>query len=279
MKRTKLIGKFIICVLLVTVCLFMPSERVLAFGNEDTTASVMRLEKTIGDIKLTTAAGKDSQIIEKMRLNSGDDVKSSSKSYAYISLDDSKVVKMDAKSEAVVKKKNKNLEVVLEAGNLFFNVDRALLSDESFEIKTATMTMGIRGTCAQVIKKSEGVSSVYLLDGTVTCTLTDSRNGKSQSATLHPGDCADFYVGDGYPDGGLIIIRRAKIEDIRGFALQYILNHPGVAEKIYEQSGLDFRNINQKQVNDRLTRDEEDMPVSSNDGRFSPTADWYLGDH
>jgi hypothetical protein len=239
----------------------------------------MRLEKTVGDVRLTTSSGKESQIIQKMRLNNGDDIKSASKSYAYISLDDSKAVKLDAQSEAVVKKNNKKLEVVLESGNLLFNVDRTLGSDESFEIKSATMTMGIRGTCAQIQKKSESVTTVCLLDGTLECTLTDNRTGKCQSIRLNPGDYADFCAGDGYPDGGQILTRKITISDLRGFSLQYILEHPDVAQKIYEQTGIDLRGISQQQVNDRLTLDEGGLPDTVNVGKTSPTASYYSGDN
>ncbi len=279
MRRSKSLCRSIIYSISIIICFLGLSKVVYAAGASDTSASVMRLERTDGDVKLTNSSGKESQIIQKMRLNNGDDIKSASKSYAYLSLDDTKAVKLDANSEAVVKKNKKKLEVDLASGNLIFNVDKALSSDESFEIKTANMTMGIRGTCAQIQKKSESLTTVCLLEGTLTCTLTDNRTGKTQTAVLRPGDIADFCAGDGYPDGGQILIRRVTINDLRGFSLQYIKEHPDVAQKIFEQTGIDLRNLPQKQVSERLMLDEAGLPAVVNTGRTSPTANYYLGDH
>jgi ferric-dicitrate binding protein FerR (iron transport regulator) len=254
-------------------------DAALAAVNSDNSASVMRLEKTVGDVKVVDSAGKASQIIEKMRLGSGDDVASAAKSYAFISLDDSKVVKLDANSEAVVKKNNKNYELVLEAGNLLFNVDSPLKSDEGFEIKSATMTMGIRGTFAQVQRKSADTTDICLLEGSLSCTLTDPKSGKTQSIVLKPGDYAVFSTSSAYQEGGQIITRRATVDDLRGFTLQYIVDHQEVAQKIYEQSGIDLRSLTRQQADERLLRDESGQITEIYDGRTSPTADWYLGDH
>ena len=250
---------------------------ITSFAGNDTSASVMRLEKTTGDVKLTSSSGKASRIIDKMRLNSGDDVQSMNKSYAYISLDDSKVVKLDANSEAAVSKNGNKLKVELKSGNLLFDVEKALQDYESMEIQTTNMTMGIRGTCAQVEVKSANVTSISLLDGTLSCTVTDRSTGKSQSITLRAGDHADFCTGPGYMNNCQIITRRAVTEDVRGFALDYIYDRVHLSSKIYEQSGLDFRYMPRKQVDDRLALDEGGGTVPINTGRTSPDARSYYG--
>ena len=248
-----------------------------SIAANDTSASVMRLEKTTGDVTLTSSSGKASQIIEKMRLNSGDDIKSQSKSYAYISLDESKAVKLDANSEATVNKSGNKLKVELKSGNLIFDVEKALKSYESLEIQTANMTMGIRGTCAQVEVRSANVTSISLLDGSLSCTVTDRNTGRSQSITLSAGDHADFCTGPGYLNNCQIITRKAVTEDVRGFALDYIYDKVSLSQKIYDQSGLDFRYISRKQVDDRISLDEGGGRVTINTGRTSPEARYYYG--
>jgi hypothetical protein len=250
-----------------------------ASKGADTTASVMRLEKIIGDVQVTQSSGKEARVMEKMRLNSGDDVKSSSKSYAFFNLDDNKALKLDEKSEAVINKNNKKLEVELKTGNLLFDVDKALKSDESLEIKTATMTMGIRGTFAQVVKRSESSASITLLDGTLSCVVTDPATGKSRSVQLKAGEHADFYSGEEYSNGCEIITRKISMADLKGYTLSYIKDHPATAARIFKSCGIDLRNLSQRQVDDTLSRDQNGFDAPVNDGRTSPTAEWYSKDH
>ncbi len=243
------------------------------------TASVMRLEKTIGDVSVTASSGSQSQIIEKMRLNSGDNVKSASKSYAYFNLDEVKAVKLDAQSEAVIKNNKKKYEVVLESGNLLFDVEKELQGKESFEIKTSNLTMGIRGTCAQVKARSENVTVIDLLEGTLYCVLTDPVTGNSESITLVAGDHAIFATGAGFMNSCQILKRKILVSDLRGFALDYIYENPDLAQRIFEQSGIDLRYMTRKMVDDVLEKDENGEIVTVNEGRPSPTAQYYLTGH
>ena len=274
MRMKKTLKNMIIC-MAVPVCLMLTPVTSLAGSTADTSASVMRLEKTRGTVKVTQSSGKDAKVIEKMRLNSGDDIKSSSKSYAYISLDDSKAVKLDENSEATVRKSGKKLEVDLKSGNLLFDVDKALSGDESFEIKTATMTMGIRGTCAQVEKRADNAASVTLLDGSLNCTLTDPATGKSQSVQLKAGEHADFLTGEAYANGGQIIKRKATYKDLKGFSLQYILENKAAADRILKSSGIDLQGLTRKQVEEVISGEQSGAAPSDNGGRTSPTAEWY----
>ncbi len=278
MKIIKTVKNMILC-LAMPVCLMVTSVTSLAGSASDTSASVMRLEKTTGTVKVTQSSGKDARVIEKMRLSSGDDIKSSAKSYAYISLDDNKAVKLDENSEATVKKSGKKLEVDLKSGNLLFDVDKALSSNESFEIKTATMTMGIRGTCAQVERRADNAASITLLDGSLSCTLTDPVTGKSQSVQLKAGEHADFLTGEAYANGGQIIKRKATFKDLKGFSLQYMLENKDTADRILKSSGIDLGSLTQKQVNEILSGEQGTPAPSDNGGRTSPTAEWYTKKH
>ncbi len=257
-----------------------------AVDSTKATASVMRLEKTVGDVTVTHSSGKDAKIMAKMRLNSGDDIKSGSQSYAYISLDENKAVKLDERSDALIKKDNKKLELLLQSGNLLFDVNKALGSDESFEIKTATMTMGIRGTFAQVEKKSENLTTVSLLEGTLACTVTDPKTGNSQSVLLKAGEHADFHTGEGYPGNVQIIKRKVTLADLKSFSVQYILENRGTAGRILMSSGIDPTAAGPAQEDSGEQEHSSGggsdggsggggSDISGNDGRKSPTADWY----
>ena len=277
-RISKVKKKFLFIVNIFAINFILSPVNALA-SKTSGTASVMRLEKTIGDVSVTASSGSQSQIIEKMRLNSGDDVKSASKSYAYFNLDDAKAVKLDAQSEAVIKNNKNKYEVVLESGNLLFDVEKELKGNESFEIKTSNLTMGIRGTCAQVMVKDENTVIIDLLEGVLYCVLTDPVTGNSESITLVAGDHAIFSTGPGYMNNCQIIIRKIVFTDLRGFALDYIYEDQALAQKIYEQSGIDLRYMTRKLVDDILEQDENGKTIPVNEGRPSPTAQYYLNGH
>ena len=92
-------------------------------------AKSMRLEQTEGDVGVTNITKGDLTYTAGMRLGSGDDVDTDTASYAWISLDDSKAIKVDEVSEVEVRQKGKNLEALLVSGNLYFNVTVPLKSE------------------------------------------------------------------------------------------------------------------------------------------------------
>ena len=113
---------------------------------EDNTAATMRIKKTEGAVKVAESTGREVSILKNMKLKNGHEVGTEEESYAWISLDDVKLLKMDALSEAIIRKKGKKLEILLESGNLFFEVSEPLGDEEVLNIRTSTMTVGIRGT-------------------------------------------------------------------------------------------------------------------------------------
>ena len=136
------------------------------------TATTMRLAKTQGTVAVTNTTGKKVTQTSNMKLYNGYKIKTGAKSYAWISLDDTKAAKVDANSVVSVQKSGQKLTLYLSSGNIFFNVKDPLKSGETFSIKTSTMTTGIRGTsgCVRVI--SPRVTEIHLL----TPTLSSARN-------------------------------------------------------------------------------------------------------
>ena len=95
---------------------------------------------------------------------------SSSASFAWINLDDVKLAKLDEKSEIAIQKEDKHLELEVKSGSLFFNVTQPLEDDETMNIRTSSMLVGIRGTCGWVEVPDASHMNVYLLEGKVECT-------------------------------------------------------------------------------------------------------------
>ncbi len=135
-------------------------------ASGEAVATSMRLEKTEGDVTVRDAQGKAQQPREKLPLFSGYGIETAGASLSWFNLDDTKLLKMDENSDAAIEQEDKHLRLVVNAGRVYFNVTEPLADDETFEISTGTMVVGIRGTSGWVDAEE---NAVYILQGAVTC--------------------------------------------------------------------------------------------------------------
>ena len=129
-------------------------------------ASAMHLRRTEGTVSVSNGEGKSLPPLDNLGLYSGYGVGTGSASYAWIDLDDVKLTKLDQNSEISIQKEGKALNIELKSGSLFFNVTEPLEDDETMNIRTSTMLVGIRGTSGWV-EAQGSTSRVYLLEGKV----------------------------------------------------------------------------------------------------------------
>ena len=162
-------------------------------GRNTTTASTMRLTRTDGTVAVTDGGGKDVPLLDGLNLYSGYGVNTRAASYAWISLDDVKLTKMDQESEISIEKEGKALNIELKSGSLFFNVTQPLADDEAMNIRTSTMLVGIRGTSGWM-EANDGLSRVYLLEGKVEC------SAEGQTVQVSAGEFAEMTA-----DGELVV--------------------------------------------------------------------------
>lgn len=142
-------------------------------------ATTMRLRKAEGTVGVSDGEGKDVEPRDDLGLYSGYGVDTQTESYAWIDLDSVKLTKLDQDSEIAITKEGKKLEVEVKSGSLFFNVTEPLADDETMNIRTSTMMVGIRGTCGWVTQ-----DTAALLEGTVEVTAGE------QSVTISAGEMA-----------------------------------------------------------------------------------------
>lgn len=252
-------------------------------------ASTIQLMKTEGSVSVTNGSGRALSVFEDMRLYNGYHAKTAEKSYAWASLDSSKLIKLDAVSEAEVRKAGKKLEVLLNSGNLYFNVSEPLEKEESLNIRTSTIIVGIRGTCGWVKMLDAWRAQVYLLEGQVECSITDPATGESRTTVLRGGEMAEFVV---YPQGQAgarcEIIRQSYTEEqIDGFVLVELVKDRALCEKIYTGSGLDvLGRFDQDSAQKRLEDDQAAMgevlreiekALSTQDNHVSQDPVWDSG--
>ena len=257
------IFRTVMSVLLLAVALGMAAKVAQAAKNRATT---FVLEKIQGDVRVVSSSKEEKSILEGMQLINGDHQTTGAESYAWMSLDASKAVKLDENSESALKNVwfSKKLEVYSVKGKLFFNVSVPVAEDEAFNIRTSTMVTGIRGTCGWVEVSDDWKSTVYLLTGKLECLVVNPLDNGSQTITLMPGQYAEFFV---FPKSEIegeeascgVTTKNFVKEEIPGFVLEELLGNDELIQKIYEETKqeIDLRDLTPTYVQKRIKEDQE----------------------
>ena len=250
---------------LLSFCLCAGNLILTSQAANSASASTVRLSKTEGTVEVSDSAGKAAFYRQDMRLANGDHTVTAERSYAWFSLDDTKVVKEDAVSDVEVRKRGQKLEVLVNSGSLFFNITEPLKEDESLNIRTSTMVMGVRGTCGVIKGVGEGVTCLQLLTGHLDCIVTNPETGDTKIISLEAGDEAYFYADQPGQDGVTnIVIDRLAVEDLNGFVLMELVGDQDLLNKIREESGLDFSAYTIDDARARLLQDQADTAAKNN---------------
>lgn len=230
---------------------------------ESAEAAVMQLMKTEGEVAISNASGRDISLIENMNLYNGYFTSTEETSYAWISLDSERLAKLDAVSETQIRRSGKKLEILLNSGNLYFDISEPLTEEETLNIRTSTMVMGIRGTSGWVKVIDRWHSQVYILEGTVQCSVMDPVTNQIKSTTLTSGQMAEFvvYGQDQQGDKCDILMQGYTEGDIDGFALVELVQDASLCGQILDASGLDIAGM-AGDAQQRLFSDQAEMSGS-----------------
>lgn len=233
-----------------------------AFAEEAVAAS-FRLYQTEGTVTVQNQNGKEMTAMQDMKLFNGYQVSTEQKSYAWFEADSTKLFKMDAVSNLEVRKKGKQSELLLNSGNLFFNVTEHLQDDEVLNIRTSSMVVGIRGTSGWVKVIDQFHTILYMLDGTVDASVTDPVSGQKKSIRLRGGQRAEFWVYDKNKQGDKcdIIVRQFGEEEIDGFVAVELKKNQQLQDRIRgggTGAGFDLVSTIAK-AEERLKQDQEEV--------------------
>lgn len=254
--------KRILCVLMACALMIAPVTPVSAATARATT---MKLEKKVGTVTLKTQSGTSLRITNGMRLYNGNSLATGKYSYAYISLDSSKAVKLDQSSSATLRQNGRSLELLVKSGKLFFNVDKPLGQDESMNVRTSTMVTGIRGTCGVVESTSQTQSKLYLIEGEVTLGTGDQavavKGGQIATVEMGSGSGTPAKPGDADPDAKQAVqVGKMTEKDIPAVALEEIMNNPALQKKIEQTTDLDMEKIREAYEQFKREEAERDNP-------------------
>lgn len=188
-------------------------------------AATIALAKTEGEVEIIDRRGKDVSPKENLRLFDGYSMGSHVASYAWMDLDQERLVKLDQESQIEIEKKRRELEIIVQSGSVFFNIARPLEEDESLNIRTSSMIVGIRGTCGWVeVLSDEGRMRVYLLEGRVECSADEEKK------EVLAGEMAELT------EDGQITVSKFTAEDIPDFVMEELQGEEG-REKIEALAG------------------------------------------
>lgn len=217
----------------------------LPAAAETAAAATLRLEKAEGTVTVSTAAGRTVSTTDGMRLYSGYVLETGTDSYAYVSLDSTKAVKLDASSRGEVSKSGKKLELKAVSGKLFFNVTAPVEEDESLNIRTSTMVTGVRGTAGWVEVVDRSVSRIHLLEGTLTVTAAEPSTGELRRTVITGGQTVTAAVNGASRPGQQtsLTVEELREEDVPAFVAVELAKDPALQEKVAKNSPLSVEEI------------------------------------
>lgn len=209
-----------------------------AAAAETAVGSTLRLEKTEGTVTLKNASGRSLALKDGMRLYSGSTLKTGESSNAYISLDSTKAVKLNSSSESEVCRSGKKLELKLLSGELYFDVNTPLGSDESMNIRTSTMVTGVRGTVGYVVVRDRYHSEICLLEGRLLVTGS-TESGGSSTVIITGGQKATATV-QSTPQGDQtqLSVAPLKESEVPGFVAVEVAQDQKLQQRIKAKSTL-----------------------------------------
>lgn len=253
-------------------------------------ATTMKLEKTEGTATLKTQNGTARKISNGMHLYSGNTLATAASSYAYVSLDGSKAVKLDEKTTTTLRQSGKQLELLVKSGKLFFNVSSPLTEKESMNVRTSSMVAGIRGTCGVVEYVNPNKSKLYLIQGQVTLgygeNATTVYGGQTATVILREKEEAGESGGsdgNGTPgDSGSttgdveqkVYVDKLTEANVPIFAITEILSDPVLQQKIEKTTDLKIEKIREVyEESQKEPGEEEQKPeeTTSSGGSYVPS--------
>ncbi len=227
-----------------------------SFAAEKAEGKVIRLESFTGKISVVSGTGKEQSVNEKMRIFDGYTVITSSNSSAYLSLDNTKSIKLDQNTKISILKKDKVNEIQVVSGSIFFSVTEKLKDDETLNVMTSTMSMGIRGTTGMVSVNKEG-SRGQLYSGRVI--VKDSVGvekeviaGEEVKSTIVKNEVSN----EDTQNLEVIKINTAG-EDIPSFTLNEINNNEEVRAQIEEEQVFEVEKFVEAEIVNKEKEEEE----------------------
>ncbi|MBO4425591.1 MAG: InlB B-repeat-containing protein [Clostridiales bacterium] len=205
-------------------------------------ATTMRLLKVEGTVNIEDSTGTVKPVIDNIRFTSGDTISTGSDGLASIGLDDTKIVTLQNDSSAEFIKNGKQIELKLKQGGVFFEVTEKLTDDETYEIETSNMTVGIRGTSGYVWYDDTGLQSLVITDGKVLVSGYNPQTGETKTVEVCGGQRVACYLYSDITEERTSVefeLTDVSEEELPEFALQMLAENDALLDKVCEETGWD----------------------------------------
>ena len=257
MQEKKLSTKAIVGIVVGVLAILAVILAVILMNKNKLTAMVMRLIRQEGEVALLDASGQDMVIMDNMKLYSGNALQTGSDGLVDLSLDDTKYLTIEKQSQVVFEKSGKALELKLNSGRLFFNVTEKLADDETMDISTSTMVVGIRGTSGWVDAEN---SDLYIGDGTVHVKGINPETGDTIEADFTAGQKVHVYLVS--KDGKTVAfeLENYTIEDVPREMLRNIVQYPTLFKRFVDATGFEPKAVIREAIIKEILPDDMVLP-------------------
>ena len=246
-----------IIILIASIAVVLIAALLVYLFSSRITATTMRVLRMEGEVSLEDA-GKAKTVTENLRLKSNNALSTAVKSLVSIGLDDTKIVTLDEKSRSEFVQSGKQLELKLTDGSLFFEVSKPLEDDETMDIKTSTMIVGIRGTSGWV--SVEEHESLIITDGVVHVTGTNPVTGEVKEIDVASGQKISVYLyNDRTVDSIEFFLEEITEHELPQFLIERLREDPELTDKVCSETDWDKPYIMGED------EDEDDLPHVSVD--------------
>ena len=265
-----------VAIIIVIVC-------VIIFNRSNYLAKTMKLVRAEGTVKIEKEGGKLKPISKNARFESGEALFTGLDGLATVSLDDTKFVTLQPDSRVEFSKVNKQLGIKLTKGGMFFEVTEKLKDGEIFEIKTSTMTAGIKGTSGYFGLDVDGNEYLTVTDGKLIISAVNPETGERKYAEVSGGQRITVYLySDSTKEHDTIELDVEDIaeDDLEDFTLKMLGNDERLLTKVCEYTGWDrdklkslINAILTKQVTPAPTTESSESSESEDTSESSETDD------
>lgn len=252
--------KFLINTAVLLLLLLLLPGRVLAEGYS---ASTIRLLYYEGNVKVLDADGKSRTLMQNGRFGSGESMQTGKESTASVGLDQSKIVALDAVTRVNFSQQGKAMHMDLVEGTLLLDVQKKLDEEESLDIRTSNMVVGIRGTVVflsnlpsaehdtddleevldERISSGEMITTLGVLEGTAHVSYVDA-NGRQQSIDVKAGEKATLRGDSMGKSASDAYVETMVAEDLSNFVVKQLMRDDALYNRVEEASGLADEAVN-----------------------------------
>ena len=226
--------KKIIIISVIALAVVVAAVVCIVVSRNNYLATTMRLLKVEGTVNIEDSKGGSKPVVDNLRFQSGDALNTGSDGLASVGLDDTKIVTLDHDSRAQFQKKKKQLELKLTKGALFFNVTEKLKADEKFEIKTSTMTAGIRGTNGVIYYHPKtNIETLAVTEGSVAASATNPVTKEAKSTVVEAGHEICVYLYNDRTENSVeFVLRPISEADLSDFARSVIISDDAITGRV-----------------------------------------------